>query len=119
MGAWDGHKAPERASPRKPAQAAAKSSSPCQKPLSRGLYQDPQCWERGLLRAAQEVFCAARTAPAMKGLGCVSGEDAQAESFQAVSSPPNMTVDVTQEMVWHSWRRQRTVKINPLSVKLH
>lgn len=37
--------------------------------------------ERAPHRAAQEVFCAARTAPAMKGLGCVSGEEAQADSL--------------------------------------
>lgn len=29
------------------------SSSPCQKPLSRELYQNPQCWERELLPRLQ------------------------------------------------------------------
>lgn len=38
VGCWGGHKAPERASPRQPDQAAGESSSPCQeKPLRRGL----------------------------------------------------------------------------------
>lgn len=50
--------------------------------------------ERAPHRAAEEVFCAARTGPAMKGLGCVSGEEAH-----AVSIPPDMTMGVTQEIV--------------------
>lgn len=76
------HKAPERASPREPAQAAAGSSSPCQKPLSKGLHQEPQCWERGLLTGLHRRFLCCHNSSCDEGLGlCVWGRGSGRKPF--------------------------------------
>lgn len=65
-GAWGGHKAPERASPGE--------QQPLPEASEQGAVPEPPVLEeRAPATAAEEAFCAARTAPAIKRLSCVSG----------------------------------------------
>lgn len=63
------------------------AAAPARSLWARGCTRSPSAGREGSSQGCTGGFCAATTAPAMKGLGCVSGEEGQAESLSASIFP--------------------------------